>query len=107
MNDDIERVGTRKSLRTTKKTLKASDIEKERVENTCDSDDDVITVEPSTPPAPRPNRVRGKSITTTTTATATSNITNSKASTREQEQILTDILYLVEVNARVGWVSLT
>ena len=58
INDQIQRVGTRKSLRTTKKTLRVSEIEKERIDNTCDSDDDVITVEPSTPPAPRPNRVR-------------------------------------------------
>lgn len=48
--DDIGRVATRKSLRSPKKTLKASRFDRERLENAWDSGDDVIEVEPAASP---------------------------------------------------------
>jgi len=77
MDDDIQRVGTRKSLRTIKKSLKASERDEGRVENAWESGDDVIEVEAAVPRTLRPNRVRGKSNSTArTTTTVTSSITN-------------------------------
>ncbi|KIW87201.1 uncharacterized protein Z519_12103 [Cladophialophora bantiana CBS 173.52] len=77
--DETERVATRKSLRNSNKTLKASQFDRERAENAWDSGDDVIEVEPALPRTPRPNRVRGKSNCTTTTATATAALDNTSS----------------------------
>jgi hypothetical protein len=94
--DDTERGATRKSLRNPKKTLKASQFDRERVENAWDSGDDVIEVEPALPRTPRPNRVRGKSNPTTTTATATAtaalNSTSLEACIHGKDQISTQCI---------------
>jgi hypothetical protein len=90
--DDIERVGTRKSLRNRSKTWKTTDIEKERVENASDSEKDVIEVDPETPQAPRWNRIRRKS---TSTITST-NTLNEGEHSHGESQVLTTILRVVE-----------
>jgi hypothetical protein len=90
--EDIERVGTRKSLRNRSKSWKTTDIEKERVENASNSEDDAIEVEPETPQAPRRNRIRRKSTPTITSA----NTLNEGAHTHGESQVWTTILRIVE-----------
>ena len=91
--NEIEHVGTRKSICNTKKTLKAIEIDKERVENACNSGDDVGEGETLNPHPPPPNQTREESICKIATSIASP---NSEGHTREKDQILTTILNVVE-----------